>query len=123
MKIRLGTVAHFSIAVRDSEESAAWWTSLFDLDEFRRTPTQIVVGNDAIAIALNLGRPAPDEREHLAFQVESLAALEFARDRMRTLGVKLEDPGEEIGPIAPGATGMGLWFRDPDNYRWELFVR
>ncbi len=33
------------------------------------------------------------------------------------------DPGEEIGPEAPGSKNMGLWFHDPDGYRWELSVQ
>jgi catechol 2,3-dioxygenase-like lactoylglutathione lyase family enzyme len=35
----------------------------------------------------------------------------------------LEDPGDEIGPEAPGSPHMGLWFHDPDGYRWELSVQ
>jgi predicted lactoylglutathione lyase len=37
--------------------------------------------------------------------------------------VDLEDPGDEIGPEAPGAPHYGLWFHDPDGYRWELSVQ
>jgi len=37
--------------------------------------------------------------------------------------VKMEDPGNEIGPESPGSPHMGLWFHDPDGYRWELSVQ
>jgi len=37
--------------------------------------------------------------------------------------VDLEDPRDEIGPEAPGSKHMGLWFHDPDGYRWELSVQ
>ena len=123
MRIRLGAVAHFSIAVRDPEAAAEWWTSLFELEEFRRTPTRVVVGNDAIVLALFQGPHVRDDKTHLAFHVQDLAALEVARDRMRALNVNLEDPGDEIGPVAPGSAGVGLWFHDPDDYRWELFFQ
>jgi catechol 2,3-dioxygenase-like lactoylglutathione lyase family enzyme len=123
VKIRLGTVAHFSIAVRDPERAAALWTSLFDLEEYRRTPARVVVGNDAIVLVLSRGQPTPDKNAHLAFRVDDLAAIECARDRMRALDVDLEDPGDEIGPVAPGSTSVGLWFHDPDGYRWELFFQ
>jgi catechol 2,3-dioxygenase-like lactoylglutathione lyase family enzyme len=123
VRIRLGAVAHFSIAVRDPEGAAEWWTSLFELEEFRRTPSMVVLGNDAIVLALLQGARVPDGKAHLAFHVADVATLEFARDRMRALNVNLEDPGEEIGPVAPGSGGLGLWFHDPDDYRWELFVR
>jgi catechol 2,3-dioxygenase-like lactoylglutathione lyase family enzyme len=122
MKIRLGAVAHFSLAVRDPEAAAQWWTSLFDLEELRRSPTRVVVGNDAILLAFFQGTPVPDDKVHLAFRVENLAALESARDRMRALDVNLEDPGDEIGPTGPGSPNLGLWFHDPDGYRWELFL-
>jgi hypothetical protein len=36
--------------------------------------------------------------------------------------VDIEDPGDEIGPEAPGSKNMALWFHDPDGYRWELSV-
>jgi hypothetical protein len=37
--------------------------------------------------------------------------------------VEIEDPGDEIGPESPGSSHMGLWFHDPDGYRWELSVQ
>jgi catechol 2,3-dioxygenase-like lactoylglutathione lyase family enzyme len=37
--------------------------------------------------------------------------------------VEIEDPGDEIGPESPGSPHIGLWFRDPDGYRWELSVQ
>lgn len=37
--------------------------------------------------------------------------------------VAVEDPGGEIGPEAPGSPNMGVWFHDPDGYRWELSVQ
>jgi hypothetical protein len=33
------------------------------------------------------------------------------------------DLGKEIGPTSPGSPHMGLWFHDPDGYRWELSVQ
>jgi catechol 2,3-dioxygenase-like lactoylglutathione lyase family enzyme len=59
----------------------------------------------------------------MAFRVHDLASLEAARDALRVSGVALEDPGDEIGPVAEGSKSVGLWFRDPDGYRWELYVQ
>jgi catechol 2,3-dioxygenase-like lactoylglutathione lyase family enzyme len=59
----------------------------------------------------------------MAFRTRDLASLEAARDELRETGVALEDPGNEIGPVAEGSKSMGLWFRDPDGYRWELYVQ
>ena len=60
--------------------------------------------------------------DHLGFRTSDIGALVVARDALRANGVDLEDPGNEIGPVAPGSTSVGLWFHDPDGYRWELYV-
>jgi catechol 2,3-dioxygenase-like lactoylglutathione lyase family enzyme len=122
MSIPLGAVAHFTVTVVDPGASADWWLSLFDLEEYRRTPTRVILGNDAVLIALRQGRPDPEAFGHLAFRARDVAALETARDVMRAKGVQLEDPGDEIGPVAPGSSSLGLWFHDPDGYRWELMA-
>ena len=49
-------------------------------------------------------------------------SLAFGMFRIDEIGVEIEDPGDEIGPEAPGSKNMGLWFHDPDGYRWELSV-
>jgi catechol 2,3-dioxygenase-like lactoylglutathione lyase family enzyme len=122
MRVPLGAVTHFSLAVRDPAGSAAWWTSNFDLDEDFRTDSRVGIGNDSIFIVLVRGTPDPRVLGHLAFQTPNLQTLESARDRLRANGVDLEDPGAEIGPVAPGASSLGLWFHDPDGYRWELYL-
>ncbi len=122
-RVRLGAVAHFSLAVKDPDASAAWWTSNFDLDEWFRSERRIALGNESILIALFKGTPDPAVLGHLAFFTADLGELEAARDLLRANGVALEDPGSEIGPVAEGSRSMGLWFHDLDGYRWELMVR
>jgi catechol 2,3-dioxygenase-like lactoylglutathione lyase family enzyme len=121
-QVKLGPVAHFRLAVRNPEASATWWTGHFDLVERFRTDDRIAIGNDAILIALSSGEPDPAVVEHMAFLVNDIGALQAARDALKTSGVELEDPGDEIGPVAPGSKSLGLWFRDLDGYRWELFL-
>jgi catechol 2,3-dioxygenase-like lactoylglutathione lyase family enzyme len=122
MAISLGQVAHFSLAVTDPTASAAWWLSLFDLEEWARSASRVVVGNDAIAVSLIEGTPGPSALRHMAFRTTDMASLEAARDFLRENGVALEDPGAEIGPIADGSASVGIWFRDIDGYRWELYL-
>jgi len=123
MSIPLGSVAHFSIGVADPDASARWWLSLFDLEEYRRSATRVVIGNDAVTIALFSGGEADASAlGHLAFRTADADALEAALAALRAAGVDLEDPGHEIGPVGPGSASIGLWFRDPDGYRWELYV-
>jgi len=121
--VALGTVAHFSIAVLDPNASANWWTSHFDLEEYARSDVRILVGNDSVVFSLFKGRPDATVLRHLAFRVQDMASLESARDVLRDGGVDLEDPGDEIGPVAEGSPSMGLWFHDIDGYRWELYVK
>jgi hypothetical protein len=51
-----------------------------------------------------------------------MATLRKALTHLKSIGAEVEDPGDEIGPEAPGSKNMGLWFHDPDGYRWELSV-
>jgi hypothetical protein len=51
-----------------------------------------------------------------------MAKLRQALEHLKKERVDIEDPGDEIGPEAPGSPNMGLWFHDPDGYRWELSV-
>ena len=123
MRIALGPVGHFSLAVPDPERSAKFWTTNFDLKEIFRFEGGIAVSNDAITMALFKGMPNPDTREHMSFHIRSMDELRSALEQLGENGVNLEDPGDEIGPEAPGSPHIGLWFHDPDGYRWELSVQ
>lgn len=122
MRVQLGPVSHFNISVNDPVASAAWWTSNFDLEEWSRSDRGILLGNDAIMIGLFKGSPVSGVLGHLGFRTSDVDALRVARDVLRANGVDLEDPGNEIGPVGPGSASIGLWFHDPDGYRWELYV-
>lgn len=122
-RIPLGVVGHFSLAVNDPDRSARFWTQNFDLKEIFRFEEGIAVSNDAITIALFKGKPNPKTLEHMSFHLTDMVALRAALETLRRNGVELEDPGDEIGPEAPGSPHMGLWFHDPDGYRFELSVQ
>jgi hypothetical protein len=51
-----------------------------------------------------------------------MATQRKALAHLKKIGVDIEDPGDEIGPEAPGSKNIGLWLHDPDGYRWELSV-
>lgn len=123
MSVKLGVVGHFGLAVRDPETSAKFWTANFDLEEIFRFEDGIGLSNDAVTIVLQKGVPHPGTIGHMSFHVQNMRALREALDFLKKNGVKLEDPGDEIGPEAPGSAHMGLWFHDPDGYRWELSVQ
>jgi catechol 2,3-dioxygenase-like lactoylglutathione lyase family enzyme len=123
MRVQLGVVGHFSLAVSDPDASARWWSTNFDLDEIFRFDGGVAISNDAITIALFEGTPDPEVLEHMSFHVANMKALRDALEVLRNNGVELEDPDDEIGPEGPGSPHMGLWFHDPDGYRWELSVQ
>jgi len=119
----LGTVGHFGLAVRDPKKSAKWFEGAFGLEKQFEFEGGIALGNDNVTIALYKGRPAPETFEHMSFHLPDMTTLRKALKHLRQLDANLEDPGDEIGPEAPGSPHMGLWLRDPDGYRWELSVQ
>ncbi len=123
MRIKLGHVGHFGLAVPNPEASAAWWQANFDLDEIFRFEDGIGLSNDNVTIVLTKGRAHPATIGHMSFHVADVKTLRRALAALRKKGVDLEDPGDEIGPEAPGSPHVGLWFHDPDGYRWELSVQ
>jgi len=122
MPIRLGTVGHFCLAVGDVKRSVAWWTKNLNVKKEFEFPGGTVVGTDDVGIVLIQGTPRPEAIDHISFHLKSMAALRAALKQLKRNRVDIEDPGDEIGPEAPGSKNMGLWFRDPDGYRWELSV-
>ena len=122
MKIQLGAVWHFSLAVSDPDKSAKFWTENFDLQEMFRSDDVIGLTNGPMIIGLFRGTPHPDTIDHMGFFVDTMRALREALETLKNNGVALEDPGDEIGPTSPDSPHMGLWFHDPDGYRWELAV-
>ena len=123
MKIALGTVGHFGLAVRDPRNSARWWKSLFDLETMFEAEEYIGLTNKNVTIVLFKGVPHPETIEHVSYRLPSVQALRSALDSLKEHDVEIEDPGDEIGPEAEGSTNVGLWFHDPDGYRWELSVQ
>lgn len=123
MKIALGVVGHFSLAVSSVERAKSFWTRNFDLQQIFAFDDGVGLSNDNVTIALFKGTPHPETLEHMSFHVENMDALRAALETLKANGVTVEDPGDEIGPEAPGSKNMGLWFHDPDGYRWELSVQ
>ena len=118
----LGVVGHFGLAVRNPRRSAQWFARVLGLRKEFEFENGVAVGNDNITIALFKGKPSPKTIDHMSFHLPDTATLRKALEHLKSVAVDLEDQGDEIGPEAPGSANMGLWFRDPDGYRWELSV-
>jgi catechol 2,3-dioxygenase-like lactoylglutathione lyase family enzyme len=123
MKVHLGVVGHFALAVENPKRSASWWAERFDLEQIFEGDDYVGMSNDDITIVFAQGKPGPEVLDHMSFHVPDMATLRAALDSLKQHGVDIEDPGDEIGPEAEGSTNMGLWFHDPDGYRWELSVQ
>ena len=118
----LGEVGHFGLAVRDPEKSAKWFERALGLRKEFEFDNGVAVGNRYVTIALFKGKPSPETIDHMSFHLPDLTTLRRALVHLRAAEVDIEDPGNEIGPETPGSKNMGLWFHDPDGYRWELSV-
>jgi catechol 2,3-dioxygenase-like lactoylglutathione lyase family enzyme len=122
-KVHLGTVGHFGLTVQNPKASARWWQHVFDLDVIFEADEYVGLSNDDITIVLHAGTPSPQTLGHMSFHVADMTTLYHALGSLKAAHVELEDPGDEIGPEAPGSPNVGLWFHDPDGYRWELSVQ
>ena len=119
----VGQVGHFGLAVRNPVRSAKWFGRVLGFKEEFKFQDGVAVGNKNVTIALMKGRPSPKTFDHLSFHLPNMAALRRALKHFKKLKVKVEDPGDEIGPESPDSPHMGLWFHDLDGYRWELSVQ
>jgi catechol 2,3-dioxygenase-like lactoylglutathione lyase family enzyme len=120
---KLGVVGHFGLAVRNPKKSAQWFQRVLGLQKEFEFENGIAIGNDNVTIALFKGKPSPKTLDHMSFHLPNMSALRKALKHLKRLKVDIEDPGHEIGPEAPGSKNMGVWFQDPDGYRWELSVQ
>ncbi len=119
----IGPVGHFGLAVRDPKRSTKWFVQVLGLHKEFEFEEGVAVGNDHVTIALSKGKPSPETIGHMSFHLQNMAALQKALEHLKKHKVKVEDPGQEIGPESPGSPHMGIWFHDPDGYRWEFSVQ
>ena len=119
----LGVVGHFGLAVRNPKKSALWFQRALGLQKEFEFENGIAIGNDNVTIALFKGKPSPKTLDHMSFHLPNMSTLRKALKHLKRLKVDIEEPGDEIGPEAPGSKNMGVWFQDPDGYRWELSVQ
>jgi catechol 2,3-dioxygenase-like lactoylglutathione lyase family enzyme len=125
MKIpfKVGVVGHFGLAVRNPKKSAQWFQRALGLKKEFEFENGIAIGNDNVTIALFKGKPSPKTLDHMSFHLANMTALRKALNHLKKHKIDVEDPGDEIGPEAPGSKNMGVWFHDLDGYRWELSVQ
>ncbi len=119
----IGQVGHFGLSVSHPKKSAKWFERALGLKKQFEFEGGVAIGNQNITIALHKGKPRPKTFGHMSFHLPNMTALKKALAHLQKQKVKLEDPGDEIGPEAPGSKHLGIWLHDPDGYRWELSVQ
>ncbi|HEV3243337.1 MAG TPA: VOC family protein [Chthoniobacterales bacterium] len=119
----LGVVGHFGLAVRNPKKSARWFQRVLGLRKEFEFENGIAIGNDNLTIALFKGKPSPRTLDHMSFHLSNMSILRKVLAHLKKQKVEVEDPGHEIGPEGRGSPHLGLWFHDPDGYRWELSVQ
>jgi catechol 2,3-dioxygenase-like lactoylglutathione lyase family enzyme len=119
----IGVVGHFGLAVKSPKRSAKWFECALGLETVFEFDGGIAIGNDNVTMALFRGKPSPATLDHMSFHLPNMKTLKAALTHLKRCGVQIEDPGSEISPEGPGSPNMGLWFSDPDGYRWELSVQ
>ena len=97
----LGTVGHFGLAARDPKRSAKWFMRVLGLRKEFEFEEGVAVGNEHVTIALSKGKPSPKTIGHMSFHLENMTALRKALEHLKKHKVKVEDPGNEIGPESP----------------------
>ncbi|MFZ1747503.1 MAG: VOC family protein [Nitrospirales bacterium] len=119
----LGPVGHFGLAVRDPKRSAKWFVQVLGLRKEFEFEEGVAVGNDYVRIALSKSKPSPKTIGHMSFHLQNMGALRKVLEHLKKHKINVEDPGNEIGPESPDSPHMGIWFHDPDGYRWEFSVQ
>ena len=119
----VGVVGHFGLAVRNPKKSARWFQRVLGLRRQFEFKNGIAIGNANVTIALFKGKPSPKTLDHMSFHLPKMSILRKALAHLKKHKVDLEDPGDEIGPEGEGSKNMGIWFHDPDGYRWNLACR
>src|SRR5258708_1106372 len=120
---KLGVVGHFGLAVRSPKKNALWFQRALRFRKQSDFAAALPIANDNVTIALFKGKPSPKTLDHMSFHLPNMSILRKALAHLKKHKIDIEDPGDEIGPEGRGSPHMGLWFHDPDGYRWELSVQ
>ena len=127
-------IHHFGLTVRDAEASAAWYVEVLGFERVGgyEDPSgdrrKVFLRHPGLRARLGLvqhrttsTRPFDETQiglDHLAFRVDSRAALDSWAQRLAAAGV----PASPIAGLAVDTGAAVLVFRDPDNIQLELFA-
>lgn len=121
---------HIGINVSDIERSKAFYTQAFGLEvmgESQEVGQQFAFLGESGTLYVTLwqqssGRfdAATPGLHHLSFEVESIEKVRDAQARVKELGAEFLYEG--VVSHAEGAASGGIFFRDPDGIRLEIYA-
>src|SRR5918999_1264447 len=125
--IELKRIGHVLLKVADVERSKAFYTNVLGFEIVEEDPEHggvfMTLGQDGHTLDLSrVDNPATAERvspnrvgvHHIAFQVDSEAALKNAY-------FSLEDQGIEVVRAVDHVSQKSIYFHDPDGNRLEIY--
>jgi len=113
MTLQIDRIQHVAYRCRDAKETVLWYGQMLKMGfvagrgnvlAFFELPTREPMGRD---------QNTPTWVQHIAFEVESLEALESTRQRLIARGI------EVVGPTDHGLF-RSIYFFDPNGHRLEL---
>ncbi len=117
-------LGHVNLYVRDADKARDWYEKVLGLHTYHHRPgvaafmSADLDQSHEVAL-MQLGPEAPLQPRgqvglnHLAWMVDSLAALAVSYQRLKDHGVKIE-------AIADHGISLGIYFRDPDGNGLEV---
>ncbi len=121
---------HIGINVSDIARSRAFYTRAFGLEvmgESQEENKQFVFLGEGGTLFVTLWQQSAGRFDagtpglhHLSFQVESMEQVRDAEARVRELGAEFLYNG--VVSHAEGAQSGGIFFRDPDGIRLEIYA-
>ncbi len=121
---------HVGLNITELDRSIAFYQNVLGFDLLHRSDTPgrrfafLGQGGELTLTLWQQSDGAFAERQpglhHLAFEVPSVADVEAAEQRLQALGVEFQYEG--IVPHAEGSDSGGIFFRDPDGIRLEVYT-
>lgn len=113
---------HISLNVSDVTKSVAFYEAFFGVSAHKRRPgyANFDLENPALKLALNESAAGKGGAlNHLGIVVDSVDAVEAARERLRTAGLATLN---EADTVCCHARQEKVWAQDPDGNAWEIYT-
>ena len=121
---------HVGLNVSNLERSSQFYKEVFGLKttaESSEAGRRFMFLSDDSRLVLTLWEQSAGQFDktkpglhHLSFQVENVAEVEQAEQRLKALSVKFVYEG--LVPHGEGASSGGIYFEDPDGTRLEIYT-